>query len=879
MLPLFLTATHRRLLFCAALLGAMPVLAQPTAPTATVASPVQTQALEYVRAHAASLGLSDADLNDLVVTGSYSDAHNGLRHAFLCQQLNGTAVQGTEVGLHFDAAGKLLSRTGSFVGGLRAAVTRLAAPAVTSSAATATALTHLRQPATAAPEPATLVYLRRPTGALAAAWQVQVRPATGPDAWTVLVDAATGRVLKARNRIIRETRKAGAALPASAPASPQRAQGPAVANGYRVFAAPLESPLHGAATVAVSPADAVASPFGWHDTNGAAGPEYTISRGNNAYAFTPTGNHVVTPGFSPDGGTGLEFDFAHNPALSAQANQPAALTNLFYWANLMHDLSLRYGFSEASGNFQATNYSGVAGGGDYIRAQIGENYSEGYFNPTADGVITPFSYPEIVLGIWQMLLPNALTVAGSGPAAGTYAAMPAPVGRALPLGAPLSGTLVLANDGSSTPSSGCRGTWLNAAQVRGNIAVADFDYDCAYVDKLRAAQQAGARALVLLHSQDFLVHLEMDPADTVGLRIPLVMVTRTDGQRLKTAMASGGPLTASLRGAAAPPDRNGGFDNGVVAHEYAHGISTRLTGGPAGAPNCLDNAEQMGEGWSDFFELWMTTRPGDVGTTPRGIGTYVLSQPTSGPGIRPLPYSTNFAANNATYAFIGQTVNGVNYGDDGFGYPYDSHNIGLVWCTVLWDLNWAMIQRYGYDANLSTGTGGNNKTLQLVMDALKLQPCSPGFLDGRDAILAADRATFGGANQALIWQVFARRGMGSNAVQGSSDDLLDNTAGFLIPTGLATTGPQLAGATLDVYPNPTRGQLTLRLSQGTAAGTAPVAVAVQSMLGQTVWTGTVSATAAAAGAVLDLGTVAPGVYLVRARTAAGVLTRRVVVQP
>ena len=28
--------------------------------------------------------------------------------------------------------------------------------------------------------------------------------------------------------------------------------------------------------------------------------------------------------------------------------------------------------------------------------------------------------------------------------------------------------------------------------------------------------------------------------------------------------------------------------------------------------------------------------------------------------------------------------------------------------------------------------------LQLVMTGLKLQPCSPGFVDGRDAILKAD---------------------------------------------------------------------------------------------------------------------------------------------
>ncbi|MBF9144043.1 M36 family metallopeptidase [Hymenobacter properus] len=877
MLPNFRAALPYRFLLCAALLAGGPTaVAQPTAPAAPTASPDAVRALGYVRAHAGALGLSDADLSDLVVTGSYTDAHNGLRHVFLSQRINGHDVLGTEVGLHFSPTQTLLSRTGSFGKDLRAAASRLPQPAVGAEAARNAALQHLHQAATGTAQPAELVYRFLPNGTLAQAWQVRVRPAQGPDAWTVLVDAATGRALKARNQVIRENPKQASRFQPAGPGPVTPLLQPTVANGYRVYASPLESPLHGASTLAVNPADAVASPFGWHDTNGATGAEYTTARGNNTHVYTPVGAHVVTPGFSPDGGANLEFDFAHNAALSAQDNQPAALTNLFYWTNLMHDLSQRYGFTEASGNFQATNYSGQGQGGDYIRSQVGEVYSEGYFNTTPDGGATTNSYPEIVLGIWQMALPNVLTVAGTGPAAGSYSAMPLANGRPLPRTTPITGALVLANDGSTTPSSGCQPAWVNAAQVRGNIAVADFDYDCDFIEKLRGAQAAGARALVLVHSLDFLTHIELDPADTVGLRVPLVMVTHADGQRLKAAMRAGTPVTASLLGTTAPPDRNGGFDNGIIAHEYAHGITTRLTGGPAGATACLDNEEQMGEGWSDFFELWMTTRPGDVGTTARGIGTYVLGQATTGPGIRPVPYSTDMALNATTYAYIGHTVNNVNYGYDDFGYPYDSHYIGLVWCSVLWDLNWAMIQRYGYDANLSTGTGGNNKTMQLVMDGLKLQPCSPGFLDARDAILAADRADFGGANQALIWQVFARRGMGSNAVQGSSDDLLDNTAGFLTPTGLATAEALAAGAGFDLYPNPTRGQLTLRLA---GASTAPVQVAVQSVLGQVVQAHTFTAAAAMAGATLDLHALTPGLYLVRVTTSAGTLTRRVVVQP
>ncbi len=65
------------------------------------------------------------------------------------------------------------------------------------------------------------------------------------------------------------------------------------------------------------------------------------------------------------------------------------------------------------------------------------------------------------------------------------------------------------------------------------------------------------------------------------------------------------------------------------------------------------------------------------------------------------------------------------------------HGIGTVWATILWDMTWAFIDDYGFDDDIYNGTGGNNIALQLVMDGLKLQPCGTGFVDGRDAILAA----------------------------------------------------------------------------------------------------------------------------------------------
>ncbi len=55
------------------------------------------------------------------------------------------------------------------------------------------------------------------------------------------------------------------------------------------------------------------------------------------------------------------------------------------------------------------------------------------------------------------------------------------------------------------------------------------------------------------------------------------------------------------------------------------------------------------------------------------------------------------------------------------------------------------MQRYGLNPNPygAWNIGGNNLANQLIVDGLKLQPCSPGFVDGRNAILAADVALTG----------------------------------------------------------------------------------------------------------------------------------------
>lgn len=315
------------------------------------------------------------------------------------------------------------------------------------------------------------------------------------------------------------------------------------------------------------------------------------------------------------------------------------------------------------------------------------------------------------------------------------------------------------------------------------------------------AQNAGAAAVIIVNNDaaNPNQYVNMSGADAT-VSIPSIFVTYNIGEALIAAMASG-TVNVTLRNDVVTfVNSDGDFDNGVIAHEYTHGISTRLTGGPT--TSCLSNAEQMGEGWSDWAALMMQIEAGDDGTEVRGIATFVAGQPTNGVGIRTYPYSTDMSVNPFTFADTNSE-----------SVP---HGVGSVWATMLWDLTWAYIDKYGFDPDIYNGNGGNNKVMQLVLDALKLQGCNPTFITGRNAIIAADQATTGGEDYCMIWEVFANRGLGVNASSGSGNSTTDQVEDFTEPSPGANC--TLKANYFDnqelirIYPNPTNGKLNLRVN-------------------------------------------------------------------
>lgn len=622
-------------------------------------------ALDFLRNNAEDLGLEAVDFDHVVVTDQYTSQSSGVTHIYLRQTYSSIEIVNAEININISEDGEVINVGSSFVSGLHtSSQTYDAIPTLTATGALAS-LSDLfdwtlqattdehdgeqHTPGTGPSQvtildpsgvsldniPVELHFTPTEDGGIALMWNLVVRTVDGGNWFEAGVSAETGQLNYFSDW--------GA---------------DAV---YNVYASPLENPNDGNRTLEVDPHDLTASPYGWHDTDGVDGAEFTDTRGNNVFAQEDADAND-SGGARPDGGDELIFDFDIDFSQDPSIYVEAATTNLFYWNNVLHDIHYQYGFDEASGNFQENNYGNGGNGGDAVSAdaQDGSGFNNANFFTPPDG-FTP-------------------------------------------------------------------------------------------------------------RMQQFIFDLTN-------------------------------------------PNRDSSLSNSIIIHEYGHGVSNRLTGGPgnSGALNAIQSGG-MGEGWSDWWSLMLTQKPGDAQFDAYAVGDYVLDDPA---GIRRFPYSFDM------------TINPLTYGD--YNGSNQVHDAGEIWASALWDLNWLLINgdggdipAMGFDPDLYNGTGGNNFALQLVMDALKLQPANPSFLDARDAILAADQVATGGANQLAIWTAFARRGMGFSAFDGGSANATSVIEAFDLP---ATSEGEIS---LDANVYEVGDPLTISLRDSDLAGGGPVNVSLVS---------------------------------------------------
>ncbi|MDP1727047.1 MAG: T9SS-dependent M36 family metallopeptidase [Bacteroidota bacterium] len=824
----------------------------------------------------AAKGIQAQDLS-YVITSQYTSKNNGVTHVYLRQTFNGVEIFNANSALHFNQNGNLLSFNNGFIQGTANRV-RTAKKTISYAQALNTVAAQLdiainisstktsnypneyivNDKAVTSKEIKTKLYYLFQNKQLFQVWNVEIYIDKKGDWWNKRVDAESGFIIDENNwKTSCNTQSVQAKIKKNdfyAFDFDDDVELKKSGNGtYRVFAFPIESPLKGQRQLVNSSATTLASPYGWHDVNGSAGAEYTITRGNNVWAKEDTLDQDSSNGFAPDGGTSLLFDFPMDSNANPSNYVRASITNLFYWNNVIHDVFFRYGFDEESGNFQNTNYSLKGEGDDYVfaDAQDGSGTNNANFSTPPDGY-----NPRMQMFIWKAGTSNNIFyITSPDSLKGKYLSATAAFGPVLNQTG-VSGNLVIALD-ATVDSNLCCSTIIN--NLSGKIALIDRG-DCFFVNKVYNAQLAGAKAAVIINNTPGAPFTMGSSGTGIAklISIPSIMITKSLGDRLKNDLLANVTIHAVLVDSSGGPKfYDSDFDNGVIIHESAHGLSNRLTGGPQNS-SCLYNAEQGGEGWSDFFALALTAKATDNPQSGRGVGTYLIGEDTNGTGIRDYPYSRNMSVNPSTYNSIKSDP--------------EVHFVGFVWCTMLYDIFWDMVDKYGFSNDIYGGNGGNNKAIQLVMDGLKLQPCMPGFVDSRDAILLADSINNNFGNYDLLWKAFARRGLGFYADQGSSDDVSDGVQSFALPpekpSGIEVN---LKANNVEIYPNPTHGMITIEIKGSTTIDR----ISVFDLTGKLVYSN--SEKIQTAKTSIDLSGLSNGVYFIRAIADDCTYTQKIVI--
>jgi uncharacterized protein (TIGR03382 family) len=518
----------------------------------------------------------------------------------------------------------------------------------------------------------------------------------------------------------------------------------------------------------------------------------TETVGNNVHAYADLGGE---DGFSPapgpdytaetSGTRAFQYDWSESAgANTSVAQNKAAITQLFFMTNWLHDWYYDHGFDEAAGNAQDDNYGrGPAGGDlDALFAEVVDFTGVDNANmwTPADG-----APPRMQMYVFDSTndVSTLTTTPGITFPAGSVAGMSLGLQNY-----DVTGPVVRAS-----PVQACSAL-TNAASVAGKIALIDRGV-CTFDTKVGVALAAGATGVIIWNATNGAFGPGFGGAAVNTL--PATFVDFTRGQNLVTAVAAG-PLTAHMTRVTAQLD--GALDEGVVAHEWGHYIQHRLIAG--GAQDSTQGAG-MGEGWSDFHGLLFMVREEDQSAPGNdqwqgayGVGNYVsltFNQNERWFGIRRVTYSADPAKNHVTFRYIHDVV---LPGDVSFPWlggatddPTEVHNQGEIWASMLFDCYVSLLQNYPF-------ADAQQRMKDYIVASYKVTPPFPTFVEARDALLQVAAAS-SPEDYDRFGKAFAKRGLGVGAVAPDRGD--DTNSGlvesfdwlnnFRIETVAVTDGP------------------------------------------------------------------------------------------
>jgi len=503
----------------------------------------------------------------------------------------------------------------------------------------------------------------------------------------------------------------------------------------------------------------------------------TEAVGNNATAYAD----IVAPDGLGTGDVQLkpstpgEFDYnidldKDDPAANSRTIQ-AVTTNFFFIVNHLHDTYYDAGWDEKSRNPQKDNFGRGGTANDPIKAESQDNSGRNNANAStpADG-----ASPRIQMYLFDPK-ENAMKVTAPAELARAY-----DVGRASfgPKLFDVKNDLVVVNDGmGASMTDGCETPFTNAAALKDKVAVIDRG-SCPFETKAYNAQLNGAKGVMIVNNVPGapIGMAAGSPPPPMPVTIPAVMVSQADGATMTAKLGAGMTVSIALRTVLSNNDSS--LDGMIVSHEWGHVLSNRLIGNANGLGN--NQGRSMGEGWSDFVALLMTTRAEDA-TNLANVdwnGAFAAAAYSTGPsnnsaydGIRRYPYSSDLAKNPLTFKHVQNgtalpAMPAPAFGLDGASNS-EVHNTGEVWTSMLWECYTALLR----DTGRYTFAQASQAMREYLVASLKLTPISPTMLEARDAVLLAALAR-SEQDFELFARAFARRGMGVFAVgpaRGSAD--------------------------------------------------------------------------------------------------------------
>ncbi|MDB6110653.1 MAG: hypothetical protein JWR69_2403, partial [Pedosphaera sp.] len=362
----------------------------------------------FLREHSGLFGYGAEALDDSQarVKREFTTQHNGMTTVVWEQSVDGVPVFEALLTAHTTRQGELVSIGSQFVVNPRLAADRgagnraalLAGPgisaqqAVTLAAQNVEEATNLDQvtslgPPIAGPEKserftanyllgettAKLIWLPTDHQTLGLCWDVTLTSRKRGEMFRVLVDAVTGVVQIRRGLTDYLSNVTYRVFTSDSPSPLSPGNSTALTN---------QPPLVSRTLATLSALDTNASPAGWINDGG------NETLGNNVDAHTDSNNDNLPDLPRPQGSPSRVFDFALDTTTqNPSAYRQAAVVQLFYWNNFMHDRLYELGFTEAAGNFQSNNFGRGGLGNDAVQAdgQDGGGFNNANFSTPSDG--------------------------------------------------------------------------------------------------------------------------------------------------------------------------------------------------------------------------------------------------------------------------------------------------------------------------------------------------------------------------------------------------------------------------------------------------------------------------------------------------------------